>query len=180
MDQTEFKPFRRAYPFRLKERQAMAHVYRLQALNKITVKNRYPLPKVEELMDRLHGARYFTKLDLYSGYHQIRLREEDIQKTAFVTRYGAFKYLVMPFGLCNVPATFQRVMNTILRDGLDRFVLVFLDDILIFNRTREEHEQHIRALLDRLRSEKFFCRVKNVSSIRRRSSIWDLMWEPMV
>ena len=131
-----------------------------RALNKITVKNRYPLPKVEELMDRLHGARYFTKLDLYSGYHQIRLREEDIQKTAFVTRYGAFEYLVMPFGLCNAPATFQRVMNTILRDGLDRFVLVFLDDILIFSRTREEHEQHIRAVLDRLRSEKFFCRVK--------------------
>ena len=131
-----------------------------RALNKITVKNRYPLPKVEELMDRLHGARYFTKLDLYSGYHQIRLREEDIQKTAFVTRYGAFEYPVMPFGLCNAPATFQHVMNTILRDGLDRFVLVFLDNILIFSRTREEHEQHIKAVLDRLRSEKFFCRVK--------------------
>ena len=75
-------------------------------------------------------------------------------------RYGAFEYLVMPFGLCNAPATFQRVMNTILRDGLDCFVLVFLDDILIFSRTREEHEQHIRAVLDRLRSKKFFCRVK--------------------
>ena len=131
-----------------------------RALKKITVKSRYPLPKVKELMDRLHGARYFTKLDLYLGYHQIRLREEDIQKTAFVMRYGVFEYLVMPFGLCNVPTTFQRVMNTILRDGLDRFVLVFLDDIVIFSRTREEHKQHIRAVLDRLRSEKFFCRVK--------------------
>ena len=89
------------------------------ALNKITIKNRYPLPKVEELMDRLHGVRYFMNLDLYSVYHQIRLREEDIQKTAFVTSYGAFDYLVMPFGLCNALATFQRVMNTILRDGLD-------------------------------------------------------------
>ena len=123
------------------------------ALNKITVKNRYPLPKVEELMDRLHGTRYFTKIDLYSGYHQIRVRESNIQKTAFVTIYGAFEYLVMPFGLCNAPATFQRVMNTILRDGLDKFVLVFLDDILIYSRTKEEHEKHIRAVLDRLRSE---------------------------
>ena len=78
-----------------------------RALNKITVKNRYPLPKVEELMDRLHRACYFTKLNLYSGYHQIKLREEDIQKTAFITRYGAFEYLVMPFRLCNAPATFQ-------------------------------------------------------------------------
>ena len=111
-----------------------------RALNKIIVKNMYLLLKVEELMDRLHGARCFTKLDLYSRYHQIRLREEDFQKTAFMTRYGAFEYLVMPFGLCNAPATFQKVMNTVLRDGLDRFVLVFLDDILIFSRTREEHE----------------------------------------
>ena len=109
-----------------------------RALNKITIKNRYPLPKVEELMDRLHGARYFAKIDLYSRYHQIRVRESDIQKTAFVTRYGAFEYLVLPFGLCNAPATFQRMMNTILRDGLDRFVLVFLDDILIYSRTIEE------------------------------------------
>ena len=112
-----------------------------RALNKITVKNRYPLPKVEELMDRLHGAQYFTKLDLSSGYHQIRVRESDIHKTAFVSRYGSFEYLVMPFGLCNAPATFQRVMNTILREGLDKFVLVFLDDILIYSRTKQEHIQ---------------------------------------
>ena len=130
-----------------------------RALNKITVKNRYPLPKVEELMDRLHGARYFTKIDLSSGYHQIRVRESDIHKTAFVSRYGSFEYMVMPFGLCNAPATFQRVMNTMLREGLDKFVLVFLDDILIYSRTLEEHIHHIRAVLERLRSEKFYGRL---------------------
>ena len=131
-----------------------------RALNKITVKNRYPLPRIEELLDRLHGARYFSKIDLHSGYHQIRVREADIAKTAFVTRYDSFEYLVMPFGLCNAPATFQRIMNTILRDGLDKFVLVFLDDILIFSRTKEEHEHHIRTILERLRTEKFFGRLK--------------------
>ena len=131
-----------------------------RALNKITVKNRYPLPKVEELMDRLHGARYFTKLDLSSGYHQIRVKEADIHKTAFVSRYGLFEYTVMPFGLCNAPATFQRIMNHLLRDGLDEFVLVFLDDILIYSRTKEEHLQHIRAVLKKLQDEKFYGRLK--------------------
>ena len=130
-----------------------------RALNKITVKNRYPLPKIDELLDRLHGARYFTKIDLASGYHQIRVRESDIQKTAFVSRYGSFEYMVMPFGLCNAPATFQRVMNIILREGLDKFVLVFLDDILIYSKTLEEHLEHIRAVLGRLREEKFFGRL---------------------
>jgi hypothetical protein len=137
-----------------------------RALNKITVKNRYPLPKVDELMDRLHGAKYFTKIDLSSGYHQIRVRESDVHKTAFVSRYGSFEYLVMPFGLCNAPATFQRVMNTILREGLDRFVLVFLDDILIYSKTRDEHIQHIREVLERLRSEKLFGKLKKCDFFR--------------
>ena len=137
-----------------------------RALNKITVKNWYPLPKVEELMDRLHGAKYFTKLDLSSGYHQIRLRESDIHKTAFVSRYGSFEYLVMPFGLCNAPATFQRVMNTILREGLDKFVLVFLDDILIYSRTKQEHIEHIRDVLHCLQSEKLFGRLRKCDFFR--------------
>ena len=111
-------------------------------------------------MDRLHGARYFTKLDLSSGYHQIRVKEADIHKTAFVSRYGLFEYTVMPFGLCNAPATFQRIMNHLLQDGLDEFVLVFLDDILIYSRTKEEHLQHIKAVLKKLQDEKFYGRLK--------------------
>ena len=127
-----------------------------RALNRITVKNRYPLMKVEELMDRLHGVRYFMKINFYSGYHQIRVRESDIEKTAFISRYGSFKYLVMPFSLCNAPATFQRIMNTLLHDGLDKCVLVFLNDILVYSRTREEHVQHLCSILSCLRSKKFY------------------------
>ena len=117
-------------------------------------------------MDRLHGAQYFTKIDLASGYHQIRVKEADIHKTAFVSRYGSFEYTVMPFGLCNAPATFQRIMNHLLREGLDDFVLVFLDDILIYSRTKEEHLRHIKAVLDRLRSEKFFGRLPKCDFFR--------------
>ena len=137
-----------------------------RALNKITTKNWYPLPKVDELMDRLHGACYFSKLDLASGYHQIRVKEADVHKTAFVTRYGSYEYTVMPFGLCDAPATFQRIMNDLLRNGLDKFVLVFLDDILIYSRTKEDHLQHIKAVLDKLRSEKFFGRLAKCDFFR--------------
>ena len=101
------------------------------------------------------------------------MRECNIAKTAFVPRYGSFKYLVMPFGLCNAPATFQRIMNTILRDGLDRCVLVFLEDILIFSRTKEEYKKNIRAVLTRLREEKFFGRLKSVISLKQKWNIWD-------
>lgn len=133
-----------------------------RALRKITIKNRHPLPRIEELLDHLHGARYSTKIDLHSGYHKIRVRESDIANTAFLTRYSALEYLAMPFGLYNAPAKFQRIMNTVLRDGLDRFVLVFLEDILIYSRSGEEHEKHIRAVLDLLRADKFFVRFEEM------------------
>ena len=127
-------------------------------LNKQTRKDRYPMPRADELMDQLLHAKVFTKLDLQSGYHQVRMAPDDIQKTAFRTRFGHFEFTVMPFGLCNAPATFQRMMNGVLATFLDKFVVVYLDDILIFSRSEEEHVEHLRQVLQRLREEKLFCR----------------------
>ncbi|MDZ7970879.1 MAG: reverse transcriptase family protein, partial [Nostoc sp. DedSLP03] len=118
-----------------------------RALNKITVKNRYPLPRIDDLMDQLQHAQYFTKLDLKSGYHQVRVKEEDTWKTAFKTKQGLFEWMVLPFGLCNAPATFMRLMNEVLRPFIDDCVIVYLDDILVFSRTWEEHIQHIEKVL---------------------------------
>jgi transposase InsO family protein len=129
-----------------------------RGLNELTVKNKYPLPLMDELFDRVHGAKYFTKIDLRSGFHQIRIAEEDIEKTAFRTRYGSFEYLVLPMGLCNAPGTFMQLMNDTFRDLLDRSVLVFLDDILVFSRTKEEHIAHVREVLTRLRAQKLYAK----------------------
>ena len=129
-----------------------------RALNKITIKNRYPLPRIDDLFDRLRGAKYFTKLDLAQGYHQVRIAECDIEKTAFRTRYGHYEFVVLPFGLCNAPATFQNMMNSVLSPFLDYFVLVFLDDILIYSTTWEEHLEHLRKVLQKLRENKLYGR----------------------
>jgi len=127
-----------------------------RALNKITVKNRYPLPRIDDLMDQLHGATVFSKLDLQSGYWQIRIAEKDVPKTAFRTRYGHFEWRVMPFGLTNAPATFQALMNRILQPYLDRFVVVYLDDILIYSKTPEEHIQHVDQVLQVLQQNELY------------------------
>ena len=130
-----------------------------RALNKITIKNRYPLPRIDELLDRLHGARYFSKFDLRSGYYQVRIHPDDVNKTAFRTRYGHYEFLVMPFGLTNAPATFMHLMQSIFRPYLDSFVIVFLDDILVYSKTETDHAKHVRLVLDRLREHKLYAKL---------------------
>jgi hypothetical protein len=114
-----------------------------RSLNEVTIKNKYPLPIIDDLFDQLKGAKYFSKVDLRSGYHQLKIRESDIPKTAFVTRYGQYEFIVMSFGLTNAPAYFMNLMNKVFMEELDRFVVVFIDDILVYSKSAAEHEQHL-------------------------------------
>ncbi|GJZ82034.1 putative reverse transcriptase domain-containing protein [Tanacetum coccineum] len=127
-------------------------------LNKVTVKNVYPLPRIDDLFDQLQGARWFSKIDLCSGYHQLKVREEDIPKTDFRTRYGHYEFVVMPFGLTNALAIFMDLMNRVCRPMLDKSVIVFIDDILVYSKSKEEHEAHLREVLETLRKERLYAK----------------------
>ncbi|GJT16619.1 putative reverse transcriptase domain-containing protein, partial [Tanacetum coccineum] len=127
-------------------------------LNKLTVKNRYPLPRIDDLFDQLQGSRVYSKIDLRSGYHQLRVREEDIPKTAFRTRYGHYEFQAMLFGLTNAPAVFMNLMNKVCKPYLDSFVIVFIDDILIYSKRRKEHEGQLRLILKLLKEEKLYAK----------------------
>ncbi|RVW20291.1 Retrovirus-related Pol polyprotein from transposon 17.6 [Vitis vinifera] len=129
-------------------------------LNKVTVRNKYPLPRIDDLFDQLQGACVFSKIDLRSGYHQLRVRGEDVPKTAFRTRYGHYEFLVMPFGLTNAPAAFMDLMNRVFKPYLDQFVVVFIDDILVYSRSREEHEGHLSIVLQTLRDKQLYAKLK--------------------
>jgi hypothetical protein len=127
-------------------------------LNAVTIKNKYPLPRIDILFDQLVGAHVFSKIDLRSGYHQIKIRDEDIPKTAFSMRYGLYEYFVMSFGLTNAPAHFMYLMNSVFMPELDKFVMVFIDDILVYSKSTEDHEEHLRVVLQRLRDHQLYAK----------------------
>jgi hypothetical protein len=128
-----------------------------QSLNEVTIKNKYPLPRIEDLFDQMKGARIFSKINLRSGYHQLKIRESDIPKTAFRTQCVLYEYTVMSFGLTNAPAYFMYLMKKVFMEYLDRFVVVFIDDIQVLSKTMEEHEEHLRLVLEKLRSNQLYA-----------------------
>ncbi|KAL0541779.1 hypothetical protein IC582_021836 [Cucumis melo] len=137
-------------------------------LNKLTVRNKYPLPIITDLFDRLHGAKYFSKLDLRSGYYQVRIAEGDEPKTTCVTRYGAFEFLVMSFGLTNAPATFCTLMNQVFHEYLDKFVVVYLDDIVVYSMTMEEHRDHLQKVFQKLKENQLYVKREKCSFAQER------------
>jgi hypothetical protein len=127
-------------------------------LNAVTIKNKYPLPRIDILFDQLSKAKVFSKIDLRSGYHQIKIRPQDVPKTAFSTRYGLYEYLVISFGLTNAPAYFMYLINSVFMPELDKFVIVFIDDILIYSENEEDHAEHLRIVLTRLREHRLYAK----------------------
>jgi hypothetical protein len=129
-----------------------------KSLNDVTIKNKYHLPRIEDLFDQMRGARVFSKIDLRSGYHQMKIRSSDIPKATFSTRYGLHEFIVMLFGLTNVPAYFMNLMNKVSMEYLDRFVVVFIDDILIYSKNDSDHEKHLWMVLQKLRDNQLYAK----------------------
>ena len=125
-------------------------------LNKMIVKNKYLLPRIDDLFNQLKGASVFLKIDLRSGYHQLRIKDADVHKTAFRMRYGYYEFLVMPLGLTNAPTAFMDLMNRVFPPYVDHFVVVFIDDILVYSNDREDQDMHLRVVLETLRKEQFY------------------------
>jgi hypothetical protein len=132
-------------------------------LNKVTVKNKYPLPRIDDLFNQLKDAKIFSKIDLMSGYHQVRIKEEDISKNAFKKRYGYYEFTVVPFGLSNALVVFVCLMNGVFREYLDKFVIVFLDDILVYSKSEEENEHHLRMVFQVLRDHQLYAKLSKCS-----------------
>jgi hypothetical protein len=130
-----------------------------KSLIEVTIKNKYPLPRIEDLFDQLRGVSIFSKIDLRSGYHQLKIQPLDIPKTTFITKYGMYEFTVMSFDLTNAPAYFMYVMNSVFMDYLDKFVVVFIDDILIYSQNEQEHEEHLRKVLQRLRDCQLYAKL---------------------
>jgi hypothetical protein len=148
-----------------------------RALNEVTIKNKYPLPRIEDLFDQLRGASVFSKIDLRSGYYQLRIRPSDILKTTFITKYGLYEFTVMSFGLTNAPSFFMNLMNSVFMDYLDKCVVVYIDDILIYYQSEEEHADHLKMVLQRLREHQLYgklskCLGQTFCSKLKRTSRW--------
>jgi hypothetical protein len=153
-----FSPFPSSVVLVKKKNGTMRMCIDFRALKKKTIKNRYPIPRIDELLDELHGVVYFTKIDLRSGYHQIKMREEDIPKTAFTCHYDHYELLVMPFGLTNAPATFQSCMNHVFNKQLRKHLLVFFDDLLVYSKIWEEHLQHVEQILTIMEDQSLYAK----------------------
>ena len=144
----------------MKKKEGMLNLYiDYMELNKITIKSKYPLPRIDDLFDQLQGMGVFSKIDIRLGYHQLRIKPADISKTAFRTHYGHHEFTVMPLGLTNAPAAFMDLMNRVFRPYLDKFVVCFINDILIYSKTEEEHGEHLRIVLRTLREHKLYAKL---------------------